>query len=200
VVTVSSSSSSSSSPSSSGGENGDGGGGDSRPMIGGKRPIGSGDSSSSSSSSSSGASGGDGGGASGGDGGGDADGDGSNGGGESEVSHSDWENLLASRSPKRKRGDDGDMETMTGQESLGSSTRGRFSFDTAARLNQDFIMNFDMEEEKLDQVRNAGQGRHVGDEGHVLTRPAMLSRQKGEDPRLYTNSSDRTIYTGGRRG
>eukprot|EP01047_Picozoa_sp_COSAG01_P019518 COSAG01_NODE_1087_length_11791_cov_7.666182_4_plen_86_part_00 len=83
---------------------------------------------------------------------------------------------------------------------LGSSTRGQFSFDAAARINRDFIMNFNMEEEKLAQVRNAGQGRHIREKGHVLTRPAMLSRQKGEDPRLYTNSSDRTIYTGGRRG
>eukprot|EP01047_Picozoa_sp_COSAG01_P076939 COSAG01_NODE_13682_length_1548_cov_26.454106_1_plen_137_part_10 len=52
---------------------------------------------------------------------------------------------------------------------------------------EDFIMNFDMEEEKLDQVRKAGQGRHIGDEGHVLTRPPCnaIEAERGRPPLVH---------------
>jgi hypothetical protein len=101
------------------------------------------------------------------------------------------------------------MQTMTGQESLGVSTRGQISFDPEGRKQSDGVMNADFcnSSDPGDlhdqQVFNAGQGHHWVNaddvDEHVRTRPAMLSRPEGGDPRDYTNGTSRTVYTDGRR-
>jgi hypothetical protein len=115
------------------------------------------------------------------------------------------------QAPTRTQGDDecDDMQTMTGQESLGASTRGQFRFEAEGRKQHDGVMNADFcnSSDPGDwhdqQVFNAGQGHHWvnadGVDEHVRTRPAMLSRPEGGDPRDYTNGTSRTVYTGGRR-
>eukprot|EP01049_Picozoa_sp_SAG25_P006146 SAG25_NODE_449_length_7908_cov_17.677039_3_plen_218_part_00 len=115
------------------------------------------------------------------------------------------------QAPTRTQGDDecDDMQTMTGQESLGASTRGQFRFEAEGRKQHDGVMNADFcnSSDPGDwhdqQVFNAGQGHHWvnadGVDEHVRTRPAMLSRPEGRDPRDYTNGTSRTVYTGGRR-
>eukprot|EP01047_Picozoa_sp_COSAG01_P077045 COSAG01_NODE_13738_length_1542_cov_2.445599_3_plen_256_part_01 len=99
------------------------------------------------------------------------------------------------QAPTRTQGDDecDDMQTMTGQESLGASTRGQFRFEAEGRKQHDGVMNaefcnssdpYDWGEQ---QVFNAGQGHHYVNaediDEHARTRPAMLSRPEGRDPR-----------------
>eukprot|EP01047_Picozoa_sp_COSAG01_P101506 COSAG01_NODE_31228_length_601_cov_1.059761_2_plen_155_part_01 len=106
------------------------------------------------------------------------------------------------QAPTHTQMDNGDMQTMTGQESLGPSTRGQFSFDPEGRKQSDGLMNADFCDSsdpgdwQEQQVFNSGQGHPFANaddiDEHVRTCPAMLSRPEGGDPRDYTNSSGRT--------
>eukprot|EP01048_Picozoa_sp_COSAG05_P025033 COSAG05_NODE_6173_length_1008_cov_1.303630_1_plen_173_part_10 len=128
-----------------------------------------------------------------------------------DVTREDWDRMTHNEASSHTRAEDReDMQTMTGVESLGASTRGQFSFDPEGRLQRDGIMNCDFcnssdpGDWQEQQVFNAGQGYHfeyaddIGE--YVRTRPAMLSRPEGGGPRDYTDISGRTVYTGGRRG
>ena len=132
-----------------------------------------------------------------------------------DVTREDWDRMTHKQAPSHTRAEDReDMQTMTGHESLGTST-----FDAEVRMQYDSIMNaeehFDEdcvknpEAEEFDAISehvfslqyNAGQGQRIVDGTEDEERHPMLLRGKGEDPRKYSHeqAGGRTLYTGGRR-